>query len=104
MEGFLFSTIRFLTVHNLNLIIFFPYIPDTKPMHMKKISPFLVFLFLLPVASQSQYRWDFGGGLGFSNYLGDIGGNQNTRRDFISDLKMAKTRFNISGFARMQFY
>ena len=71
---------------------------------MKKNFLFLCTLIFLPFIQKSQYRWDFGGGLGVSNYLGDIGGNQNTRRDFVSDIKMAKTKFNLSGFARMNFY
>ncbi|MBC7863830.1 MAG: hypothetical protein IAF38_12720 [Bacteroidia bacterium] len=64
----------------------------------------LTSVFLLPLFIFCQYKWDFGGGLGVSNYLGDIGGKENTRRDFVADLKMAKTRVNVNGFARMKFY
>ncbi|MBC7863829.1 MAG: outer membrane beta-barrel protein [Bacteroidia bacterium] len=71
---------------------------------MRKFTPLFMLLFVLPFAALSQYRWDVGGGLGVSNYLGDIGGKENTRRDFVADLKMAKTRVNINGFARMRFY
>jgi hypothetical protein len=35
-----------------------------------------------------------------SNYLGDIGGNELTRRDFVADMKMQKTNVNVSGFVR----
>ena len=51
----------------------------------------------------AQYNIDFGGSVGASNYLGDIGGKENTRRDFVADMKMAKTRFDISGFYRYRF-
>lgn len=70
---------------------------------MKKIFP-LVLIMFCPVLFIAQYKWDFGGGLGLSNYLGDIGGKENTRKDFIADMKMAKTRLNLNGFARMKIF
>jgi len=51
----------------------------------------------------SQYKFDFGGRLGASNYLGDIGGKEQTRRDFIWDMKMRQTRWAGGGFARYRF-
>lgn len=48
----------------------------------------------------AQRRLDYGFALGVSNYLGDIGGKEKTRRDFIADMKMAKTRWNVGGFIR----
>lgn len=62
-----------------------------------KILLFSLFISSLAVA---QYRWDYGFGLGAANYLGDMGGKEKTRRDFVSDMKMAKTRWDIGGFAR----
>ncbi len=50
--------------------------------------------------SKAQWLWDYGGTLGVSNYLGDIGGKEGTRKDFAADLKMASTRLNVGGFAR----
>lgn len=52
---------------------------------------------------RSQWLWDFGGGVGASNYLGDIGGKEKTRRDFIYDMKMSKTRYNFGAFARYKW-
>jgi hypothetical protein len=60
---------------------------------------FTVFTFSL----KSQWLWDFGMTLGTSNYLGDIGGKEKTRRDFIADVKLAKTRWNVGGFARWKW-
>jgi len=65
-----------------------------------KILLFSLFLSSLAIA---QYRWDYGGGLGASNYLGDMGGKEKTRRDFVADMKMSQTRWDISGFARYKF-
>lgn len=70
---------------------------------MKKLFP-LIFIFLCPLLFNAQYRWDIGGGFGMANYLGDIGGKANTRRDFVADMKMAKTRLNMNGFARMRIF
>lgn len=57
-------------------------------------------LFLFPLFSKAQYFWDFGMSLGASNYLGEMGGNELTRRDFVSDLKLNQTRTYVNGFAR----
>ena len=48
----------------------------------------------------SQYKWDFGGNVGAANYLGEIGGKEKTRRDFILDLRLSQTRSAVGGFAR----
>jgi hypothetical protein len=61
----------------------------------------LFFLFFIGTStSKSQWLWDVGGNIGASSYLGDIGGDEKTRRDFVSDLKLAKTRWNVGGFVR----
>lgn len=70
---------------------------------MRKILFFAV-LFITPLVGFSQYAWDFGGHLGASNYLGEMGGNEKTRRDFISDMKLSKTEFATGGFARYKFH
>jgi hypothetical protein len=57
----------------------------------------------LPFAVFPQYNMEYGGGVGVSNYLGDIGGKENTRKDFVSDMKMAETRFDLSAFYRYRF-
>src|ERR1700740_544897 len=66
-----------------------------------KISLSLLSLFALE--SMAQYRLDYGGSIGIANYLGDIGGKEKTRRDFIADMKLAKTRQALSGFVRYKF-
>jgi len=38
--------------------------------------------------------------IGAANYLGEIGGKEKTRRDFILDLKLSQTRSSLGGFAR----
>jgi hypothetical protein len=48
----------------------------------------------------AQYRTDCGFRLGVSNYLGDIGGKQNTRRNFVSDMKLAETKMSGGLFIR----
>lgn len=60
----------------------------------------LLFSLLITCAATAQYRWDYGFGLGAANYLGDMGGKEKTRRDFVSDMKLAETRWNMMGFAR----
>lgn len=50
--------------------------------------------------SQAQYAWDVGVHLGGSNYLGEMGGKEQTRRDFVWDMKLGQTRLALGGFAR----
>src|SRR4051812_7187774 len=75
---------------------------------LAKLRPFMkqVFLGLVLLFSCSvnaQWLWDYGVSVGASNYLGDIGGKDGTRKDFIADVKLAKTRWNIGGFARWKW-
>jgi hypothetical protein len=48
----------------------------------------------------SQYAWDIGGNLGFSNYLGEIGGGAGEARDWVLDMKLNQTRWNPGVFVR----
>ncbi len=64
----------------------------------------LIFVICLTTVSKAQWLWDYGFSLGVSNYLGDIGGKEKTRRDFVADMKMAKTRWNVGGFARYRVH
>lgn len=66
---------------------------------MKKIY-ILLFILSVTTVSKAQWLWDYGVSVGVSNYLGDIGGKEKTRRDFVADMKLAKTRWNMGGFAR----
>ena len=69
---------------------------------MRKIIIISIISFLSST-SYSQYLWDFGVHAGASNYLGEIGGKSDTRKDFISDIKLSKTQFTVGGFARYKF-
>jgi Domain of unknown function (DUF6089) len=66
---------------------------------MRKVLIILLFS-IFPMIGFSQYLWDFGGHLGASNYLGDMGGKAKTRRDFVVDMKLSKTQFALGAFAR----
>jgi hypothetical protein len=66
---------------------------------MKKISC-ITTCFLLSTIAFSQYKWDAGIMLGASNYLGEMGGKEKPRRDFILDLKFSQTRSAVGGFVR----
>ena len=70
---------------------------------MKKQLIRLTLALAIPCSSFAQYHWDLGGSLGASNYLGDIGGKQQTRRDFVADLKFSQTHFAGDVFARYRF-
>lgn len=65
---------------------------------------YILLLFsIFTLSMQSQWLWDFGANVSAANYLGDIGGKGGTRRDFVADLKLAKTRWNFGGFARYKW-
>lgn len=61
---------------------------------------FLLFAISMFTSSDAQYKWDWGVHLGASNYLGDIGGKDEPRRDFIYDVKMNQTRWVFGGHMR----
>lgn len=65
---------------------------------LKKLLP-VIFIFLTSL-SFGQYLTDYGFSVGASNYLGDIGGGEGTRRDFVMDIKFNATRWNLGGFYR----
>jgi hypothetical protein len=66
---------------------------------MRKLLLFSALL-ALPALSHAQYYWDVGGGIGAANYLGEMGGKELTRRDFVSDMKLQETRSSASAFVR----
>lgn len=66
---------------------------------MKKLVV-LAALLLAPFVSKAQYYWEFGGGFGAANFLGEMGGEELTRRDFIADMKLTQTRTALNGFVR----
>lgn len=63
----------------------------------------LLIFSIFSFALNAQWLWDYGGAVGATNYLGDIGGKEKTRRDFVSDIKMSKTRWNAGIFARYKY-
>lgn len=73
---------------------------------MRKTTPTLKGILLaaaissLPTLLNAQYFWETGLNLGAANYLGDIGGNELTRRDFVADMKIRKTNINLGAFVR----
>ena len=48
----------------------------------------------------SQYALDYGLTIGTANYLGDIGGDQLSRRDFAADLHLGQTKMSTHIFVR----
>ena len=55
-------------------------------------------------SSEAQWLWEYGGTLGMSNYLGDIGGREKDRQNFIGDVKLSKTRWNTGAFIRHKWH
>ncbi len=69
---------------------------------MKKFTIYLI-ASLLCFPAISQYQIDVGASVGGSNYLGEMGGDQGTRRDFIWDMKLPQTSWSAGIFGRMKF-
>ena len=79
-----------------------PVNPRTHRMKAGIIHAALVVLMTVALAGEAraQYDWDIGAHLGGANYLGEFGGKEKTRQDFIWDMKLAQTRWAVGGFAR----
>ncbi len=60
-------------------------------------------LFFCSGPLSAQYGQDYGVHIGASNYLGEMGGKEKPRRDFIMDMKLPKTRYTIGGYYRKRF-
>jgi hypothetical protein len=69
---------------------------------MRKIFYTLI-LTVLTASVGAQYNFDYGLLIGGSNYLGDIGGKELTRRDFVWDMHLKQTRLALGGYARYKF-
>ena len=63
----------------------------------------LLGLVYLMSAQRRGYKWEFGIGTGFANYLGEIGGREKAARPWIMDMKMAKTRISEMIYAKYRF-
>lgn len=74
----------------------------STPMSLSTFRPVLVMALILGglPSSNAQYAWDIGLHLGGANYLGEMGGKEQTRRDFVWDMKLGQTRWAVGGFAR----
>ena len=71
---------------------------------MKSARPVLtIFFSLILLLGSSQYNFDYGIKLGATNYLGDIGGQEKSRREFLMDMKLSQTRWVAGGYARYKF-
>lgn len=70
---------------------------------MRKVVVFIIILLSSYLSAFSQYYMDYGVSIGASNYLGDIGGKEQTRRDFVADMKFQHTRWTVGGFFRYRF-
>lgn len=69
---------------------------------MKRIV-YITSLLLFSTTLSAQYNWDVGFKLGGANYLGEMGGKEDTRRDFVYDMKLKQTRWALGGFVRYRF-
>ncbi|MCO6499016.1 MAG: outer membrane beta-barrel protein [Vicingus serpentipes] len=70
---------------------------------MQKKLLIIAILTITNLATQAQYNVDYGFSVGAANYLGEIGGENETRKDFISDMKLNSTRWTLGGFFRYRF-
>ncbi|MCB9360042.1 MAG: outer membrane beta-barrel protein [Flavobacteriales bacterium] len=67
---------------------------------MRKQVYILVISLITSFTAYSQYRIDYGLSVGASNYLGEIGGGDGSRRGGFADMKLDYTRWNLGGFYR----
>ncbi|MFN0033055.1 MAG: DUF6089 family protein [Flavobacteriales bacterium] len=68
---------------------------------MKKI--LFILALALSFSAEAQYQWDYGLKFGAANYLGDIGGKNLPRQDFIWDMHIGQTRWAVGSYGRYKF-
>ncbi len=61
------------------------------------------FALVFTLTSDAQYNWEYGIMVGGANYLGDIGGQEQTRRDFVWDMHLHKTNIALGAYGRYKF-
>jgi hypothetical protein len=66
---------------------------------MKRLAYIAAFVFVASAAN-AQYNMDYGFRVGGTNYLGEMGGKEETRKDFVWDMKLNQTRWALGGFFR----
>ena len=64
-------------------------------MTLKKLILLFATLFIGLTSMFGQYRWDVGIATGTGNYLGDIGGEELTRRDLFFDMHVEIGRAHV---------
>ena len=69
---------------------------------MKKLC-LVLFTLGLSVMTIGQYNLDYGIKAGAANYLGEIGGDEKSRRDFIWDMRLNQTRYATGAFVRYKY-
>lgn len=52
---------------------------------------------------KKPFAWDIGTQQGLVNYLGEMGGKELTRRDFVADMKLQETNYTGGFYARYKF-
>lgn len=62
-----------------------------------------ILLLFASVSASAQYQWDYGVRLGAANYLGDIGGKEQQRKDYFWDMHLGQTRYAVGVFGRYKF-
>ncbi len=76
---------------------------------MNRVNVFVVLLLILMSqtffgqVSSGFYKTDIGFRLGVANYLGEIGGKEKDRRNFVWDMKVPQSRISASVFGRYKF-
>ncbi len=76
---------------------------DFLYLYLVKKIVYIALAMLMSGTLNAQYNWDIGGKIGASNYLGEFGGEEETRKDFISDMKLSQTRWTLGAFGRYRF-
>lgn len=67
---------------------------------MTRLITLIALIFTLTLSWSQRYFFDMGIKVGASNYLGDMGGKELPRRDFVLDMKMKHTRWDLGMFWR----
>ena len=67
---------------------------------MRKLLLTFIFVVATTISGYSQYYVDYGFSIGASNYLGEFGGGEGTRRDGFVDMKLNYSRWVLGGFYR----
>lgn len=67
---------------------------------MRKILFITAISLITSLSAHAQYMLDYGFSVGATNYLGEFGGGEETRKEFVSDMKLNFTRWTVGGFCR----